>query len=102
MKESRDQYNLTPKKFSEKKLTQERLRISLDGIVAQASENQHLELASISSLLILDDNAAQSLKMTRLKSSVDQLGAINMMALEEFEQAGIGDVPAKLDGFVVV
>jgi chromosome segregation protein len=77
--------------LAEKNVHMERLRMALAGVTEQATEKYHLDLAAYtaSDAFALDpdfNHDGKQRSVSRLRNKIEGMGAINMMALKEFEE----------------
>jgi chromosome segregation protein len=65
----------------------ERLKLAIEGISQQAIEKYHLNIAEREYTVDPDfDEKKVSRDVNKLRSKIDELGAINMMAIEEYDE----------------
>ncbi len=62
-----------------------RLEVQLQGLLGQLSEHYSMNLTAASEYPLLDDEAAVRRQVKLLKQSIDELGTVNIGAIEEFE-----------------
>ncbi len=87
LKECRNSHGKLIKQKSTKSLEQERLKIALDGIESSARDRYQLNIESY--VFTFDpkfDSASSAKIIQKMRSELDGLGAINMMAIEEFDK----------------
>lgn len=87
LKDTRNQHGKLIKLKSNKSLELERIKIALDGIKEQAQERYQLDITKIEIIPDAEfDTAAASRRIQTLRGQIEKLGAINMMAIEEFDK----------------
>ena len=87
LKQLRDQQLAMQRTLVEKGGELERLRMSVAGQAAQAAEKYRLDLSTHEFTYEADFNHdAKSRAVSRLRTKLDGMGAINMMALKEYEE----------------
>lgn len=87
LKRVRDEYNKMEKFVSQKQIELERLRAAIAGINEQAIEKYHIDIFTYEferDPEFDDKKVAKFVQKTRNK--IESLGAINMMAIEEYDQ----------------
>jgi chromosome segregation protein len=73
--------------LAERNVHLERLRMALAGVTEQAQEKYHLDLSTFEFTIDPDFNhESRSRSVSRLRSKIESMGAVNMMALKEFEE----------------
>jgi chromosome segregation protein len=89
LKAVRDELGKLQKGSVDKKMQLERVRMALEGVKQQAQEKYHLELEGFAFEKDPDFNhESRTRSVSRLRNKIEALGAINMMALKEFEEKG--------------
>lgn len=87
LKAVRDDLGKLQKGSVDKKMQLERIRMALAGVKQQAQEKYHLELEGYAFEKDPEFNhESRTRSVSRLRSKIEGLGAINMMALKEFEE----------------
>lgn len=87
LKGCRDKLSSLQKAGSERNVQLERLRMAISGVLQQAQEKYHLDLNTYEFERDQEFNQeSKSRSVGRLRSKIEGLGAINMMALKEFEE----------------
>lgn len=87
LKTVRDDLGKLQKGSVDKKMQLERVRMALAGVKQQALEKYHLELEGFAFERDPEFNhESRSRSVSRLRGKIESLGAINMMALKEFEE----------------
>ena len=87
LKKAREQQSKFQKEKNSKSLEMERARIALEGINEQAQEKYQLDMATYECELSDDfDSEKTGRQVKRLRDRIEAMGAINMMAIEEFEK----------------
>lgn len=77
--------------LAEKNVHLERLRMALQGVTEQAVEKYHMDLDTYtaSEAFVIDpdfNHDGRQRSVSRLRNKIEAMGAINMMALKEFEE----------------
>ena len=73
--------------LAERNVHLERLRMALAGVTEQAQEKYHLDLSTFEFTIDPDFNhESRSRSVSRLRSKIEGMGAVNMMALKEFAE----------------
>ena len=73
--------------LAERNVHLERLRMALAGVTEQAQEKYHLDLSTFQFTIDPEFNhESRSRSVSRLRSKIESMGAVNMMALKEFEE----------------
>ncbi len=81
-----DQSKLT-KQVNDKSMAVERLKMGMAGVTEQAIEKYKLDLETFAFQRDLEFNyESRTRSVQRLRSKIESIGAVNMMALEEFEE----------------
>ena len=87
LKGLRDQISGMQKGLAEKNLQMERIRLALAGVTEQAQEKYKLDLSTFQFDVDPDFNhEARQRSVSRLRNKIDAMGAINMMAVREYEE----------------
>ncbi len=87
LREIRDLQNKNQRSFADKKIHMERARIAIDSAISQAEQDHHLDLRTFEFELDPDfDQQKLSKVITQTRAAIEGLGAINMMAIDEFEE----------------
>ena len=83
----RDQLSKAQKALADSEMQLERVRIAVAGVIEQAAEKYKLDLATYEFEMEKGFNPESAQKaVSRLRGRVEGMGAINMMALKEFEE----------------
>lgn len=87
LKEARDLSSKAQKSVSEKGLELERVRLGIEGALAQAKEKYHIDLGDYNFELIENfDASSETRKVGALRSKIESMGLINMMAIDEYKE----------------
>jgi chromosome segregation protein len=87
LKALRDQISGMQKGLAEKNLQMERIRLALAGVTEQAIEKYKLDLSTFEFKVDRDFNhEARQRSVSRLRNRIEAMGAINMMAVREYEE----------------
>jgi chromosome segregation protein len=87
LKAHRDDLSKAQRSLSEKNVHLERARMALQGVTEQATEKYHLDLASYAFERDPDFNPeSRGRSVQRLRTKIEGMGAINMMALKEYDE----------------
>ncbi len=87
LKTLREQQNAIQRQTAEKNLELERLRLAICNANDQAQEKYHLDLATLEVIEDPEFNSEKATKeVTKLRGKIENLGAINMMAIDEYNQ----------------
>ncbi|MBM4250391.1 MAG: chromosome segregation protein SMC [Deltaproteobacteria bacterium] len=83
----REQHASLQKGLAERNVHLERLRMALTGVMEQAQEKYHLDLTNFQFEIDSEFNhESRSRSVSRLRNKIESMGAVNMMALKEFEE----------------
>lgn len=86
LKKVREKYGKSEKLISSKSVEAERLKVELEGVVEDASEKYHIDISQYEFEFDEEfDAKKESTKVHKLRNKIEGLGAINMMAIEEYE-----------------
>jgi len=86
LKTAREKSFAVEKKISHASLELERAKIGLAAAVQQVAEKYHEDLSQLNIVVPEDFNADKtSRQISRLRNQIEDLGAINMMAIEEYD-----------------
>ena len=87
LKEARDLSAKAQKSVSEKGLELERVRLGIEGAQAQAKEKYHIDLKEYTFEVIEGfDASSETRKVGSLRSKIESMGLINMMAIDEYRE----------------
>ena len=87
LKDLRDSILLIQKAVSEKKVQLERVSMALEGVKEQSLEKYHLDIERFTFELIPNfDHELEHRSVGKLRQKLENLGAVNMMAVREFEE----------------
>ncbi|NRA44802.1 MAG: chromosome segregation protein SMC [Oligoflexales bacterium] len=87
LKEARDLSSKAQKSVSEKGLELERVRLGIEGALAQAQEKYHIDLKDYDFEVIEDfDASSETRKVSALRNKIESMGLINMMAIDEYKE----------------
>jgi chromosome segregation protein len=83
----RETHNALQRTLATKGVELERIRMALQGVTDQATEKYHLDLETFQFEIDPDFNhESKARSVQRLRNKIEGMGAINMMALKEFEE----------------
>jgi chromosome segregation protein len=89
LKGLRDNHNAMQRSLTEKNLAFQQLTIAIATNIEQAAEKYHVDLSTYEFEREANFNAsARSGVVTKLRNKIEGMGAINMMALEEYQEKG--------------
>jgi chromosome segregation protein len=87
LKKLRDARHKIERHVAQRNVEMERLKLAIEGISQQAIEKYHLNIAEREYTVDPDfDEKKVSRDVNKLRSKIDELGAINMMAIEEYDE----------------
>ena len=87
LKEARDLGSKAQKSVSEKGLELERVSLGIEGALTQANEKYHVDLREYEFEVIETFDAnAETRKVGSLRSKIESMGLINMMAIDEYKE----------------
>ncbi|MFK7826653.1 MAG: chromosome segregation protein SMC [Oligoflexales bacterium] len=87
LKEARDLSSKAQKSVSEKGLELERVSLGIEGALAQANEKYHVDLREYDFEKIEGfDASSETRKVGSLRSKIESMGLINMMAIDEYKE----------------
>lgn len=87
IKERREKLNKLQNKLNSLRIDIEKVRMALSGIREQAAEKYHIEIADYEFEFdpeFKSDSVAR--RVSRLRKQIEDMGGINMMAIEEYDQ----------------
>jgi chromosome segregation protein len=88
LKENREKQSEIERMMTRKNIELERLKANIENITLQAFEKYQIDLTSYEYKLENDfDSESTAQEISRLKSRIDKIGAVNMIAIEEYERA---------------
>ncbi len=87
LKEVREQISRLQKSLAEKNLHLERAKMALSGVVEQALEKYHLDVETYQFNIDPEFNHdAQQKVVAKLRAKIESMGAVNLMAVKEFDE----------------
>ncbi len=87
LKKVRGEFSTVEKFISKRRVEMERLKVALEGIEEQSEEKYHLKIAEYEFEKDPEFNSQSvSKRVQRLRNKIEGLGAINMMAIEEYDE----------------
>jgi chromosome segregation protein len=87
LKNARERYHACDKKMGSMSVELERAKIGLAAAVQQAAEKYHEDISQYKLELDPDFNPDKaSRQVSKIRNQIESLGAINMMAIEEYDQ----------------
>jgi len=87
LKKIRDEYSAIEKFISKRNVEMERLKVAIESIDEQAEEKYHLKIAEHEFEKDPDFNSTNvARQVSKLRNKIEGLGAINMIAIEEYDE----------------
>jgi chromosome segregation protein len=87
LKDRREKLNKLQNKLNSVRIDLEKVRMAIEGIREQAAEKYHIEIAEYEFEFDPEFKAETvGRRVSRLRKQIEDMGAINMMAIEEYEQ----------------